>query len=160
MIIGYQVQDEHGNNWGNRPSYHILTEQAATRDLHQSREELSANFVMVAILNGDIEQPTFECELASTTDQYKTIGISTCHLSMDDHNALTCLSSDPDCNMICSRDCTGWIVKLYDEAERNTGYEGMSDHFHSMLVSVRKAGYRSIEFDCDAQIYDCFETLS
>lgn len=61
MIIGYQVQDQHGNNWADRPSYEILTEQTAIKDLLDARNANNNSlFVMIAIIEGDIEEPTFE----------------------------------------------------------------------------------------------------
>ena len=61
MIIGYQVQDQHGNNWDDRPSYEILTEQTAVKELKLARARYrDDNYNMIVILQGDIEDPTFE----------------------------------------------------------------------------------------------------
>jgi hypothetical protein len=61
MIIGYQVQDQHGNNWDDRPSYEILTEQTAIKELKLARARYrDDNYNMIVILQGDIEEPTFE----------------------------------------------------------------------------------------------------
>ena len=61
MIIGYQVQDQHGNNWDDRPSYEILTEQTAVKELKLARARYrDDNYNMIVILQGDIEEPTFE----------------------------------------------------------------------------------------------------
>lgn len=40
--------------------------------------------------------------------------------------------------MIMGRD-TGWFVKLYEDAESNLDYHGMSDNFSNILVSALKA---------------------
>ena len=61
MIIGFQVQDQNGNNWGERPSYEILTEATAIKELKLARSQCQHNnYNMVAILEGDIEEATFE----------------------------------------------------------------------------------------------------
>lgn len=58
-VIGFQVQNEHGENWGDRPSYEILPEDVAAADLLDARASGVGNWLMIAILPGDIEEPTF-----------------------------------------------------------------------------------------------------
>ncbi|TNC80797.1 MAG: hypothetical protein C9356_11785 [Oleiphilus sp.] len=149
MIIGYQVQDTAGNNWGGRPSYEVLTEATATKDLLDARSTATALFTMIAVLDGDIEEPIFEKELSASREQYKAIAVSTGCLSDDERKQMDVLAEDSDCNMIMGRD-TGWLVKLYDEPEYNLGYEGMGDQFHAILLAALDAGYRLVEFDSAA----------
>ncbi len=59
-IIGYQVQNAAGENWGDRPSFEILTAETAIADLQAARQLSDGLWLMVAILDGDIEEPTFE----------------------------------------------------------------------------------------------------
>jgi len=159
MILGYQVQDQQGNHWANRPSFEILTEQTALKELMESRNNsASACWNIIAITEGDIEEPTFENHLAATLDQYKAIGVSSAHLTLDDYNALEILGHDEDCGMVMGRD-TGWLIKLYDMPENNLGYEGMSDTFHKILVDAVEAGYRLVEFDTSAAVHDEFKVM-
>ena len=60
-IIGYQVQDQHGQHWADRPSYEVLSKPTAIRDLRRARaENPEMCYLMIAILDGDIEEPVFE----------------------------------------------------------------------------------------------------
>ncbi|HAS6975738.1 TPA: hypothetical protein I7297_15270 [Vibrio parahaemolyticus] len=161
MIIGYQIEDKHGRNWhdnidrADNPCT-VLSEQSVIKELkilQKTRPE--RDFRMIAVLEGDIEYPFFEWSLTAANDQYKTLGVSICHIPLDEHEALNELSYAPDCNMIMGRN-TGWLIKLYDEPENNLGYNGMGEEFHNILVSAVKAGYRMIEIDADAQVHDQF----
>jgi hypothetical protein len=58
-IVGYQVQDDRGNNWAGRPSYEILTEATAISDLTAARKG-QGFWLMIAILEDDIEEPAYE----------------------------------------------------------------------------------------------------
>lgn len=93
-----------------------------------------------------------EKELAATEDNYKVIGISTCHLSKADQVSLDELAQDEQCNMVMKRD-TGWFVKLYEEKEYNDGH-AVSDNLKALLGFCFNAGYRMIEFDADASQYE------
>lgn len=146
MIIGYQVQDTYGNKWGNRPTFHVLTERTAIQELKEARDKVSDSYVMVAIQEGDIPSPTFEDELASSSEQYKTLAVSTGHLADEEHAILDRLANDIDCNKIAGRE-TGWFVKLAESPSQNLGYDRMSDKFHSILLVALNAGYRMVEFD-------------
>lgn len=59
-ILGYQVQNADGENWGGRPSFEILTAETAITDLQAARRSSEGLWLLVAILDGDIEEPTFE----------------------------------------------------------------------------------------------------
>jgi hypothetical protein len=93
--------------------------------------------------------------LVDAVDQYKTLCVSTAHLTPDDMEAIEVLAKDIDCNMITGRD-TGFFVKLYEEPEYNKEYSGCSDHFHHILISAFNNGYRMVEFDSQAEKYDYF----
>jgi hypothetical protein len=58
-IVGYQVHDHRGNHWADRSSFEILTEETALNDLKAARNGQGC-WLMTAILDGDIEKPTFE----------------------------------------------------------------------------------------------------
>jgi len=96
-----------------------------------------------------------ENALISTSDQYKTLCVSTSHLTRTDMQALEVLANDIDCNMIAGRD-TGWFVKLYEEPQYNKEYSGCSEYFHHILITSLNNGYRMIEFDGQAEQYDDF----
>lgn len=59
-ILGFQVQNKFGNNWLDRPSYEILPQDRAHQALVDARSsQPDSGWSMVAILDGDIEEPTF-----------------------------------------------------------------------------------------------------
>jgi hypothetical protein len=58
-IVGYQVQDYNGNNWDDQPSYLILTQETALSHL-EAASKADGCWFMIVILDGDIEDPTFE----------------------------------------------------------------------------------------------------
>jgi hypothetical protein len=59
-IIGYQVQNYNGEHWGGRDSYVILDELTAKQDLLSARIARSSTaYMMIAILDGDIDGPQF-----------------------------------------------------------------------------------------------------
>jgi len=67
IIVGYQVVNQFGNHWNNRPSFEILTEETAISELTESRlkqEETGEFYQLLSILDGDIEEPTFEADSA------------------------------------------------------------------------------------------------
>ncbi len=92
--------------------------------------------------------------LAASQDSYRVISISTAHLSPGDIIGLDSLANDSECQMVMKRD-TGYFVKLYDDIETNNGFIGHSDSFDNIVINAYEAGYRMIEFDCDATIYAC-----
>lgn len=59
-IVGYQVHTPDGKyHWGDRPSYLILTEATAIRDLLDARKG-QGHWIMTAILEDDIQEAWFE----------------------------------------------------------------------------------------------------
>lgn len=149
MILGYQIRNIKGELWGNRSSQQILTEQTALIELKEARAQSESGYMMVAVVEGDIANPHFENELAACREQYKTVCFSTGHLTGRDCKTLEELALDDSCNMIMKRD-TGWFVKLYDEVGDNSYYVGMSEFFFTILNAALAAGFRMVEFDCDA----------
>jgi hypothetical protein len=97
-----------------------------------------------------------EQELLDSEDQYKTIGISVNHVSEADRESLSELAIDESCGMVLERD-TGWFIKLYDESDSNNRHS-ISDDLKSLLESCLSAGYRMVEIDCDAKIYESLPT--
>ena len=68
-VIGYQVQDANGDNWADRPSYLILGLQTASADLQAARACSDRLFFMIAVLEGDIENPEFEQSRGFISDE-------------------------------------------------------------------------------------------
>jgi hypothetical protein len=58
-LVGYQVQNEFGVHWARRASYEILNQETATADLFAARTSPVGTWLMVAIFDGDIEDPAF-----------------------------------------------------------------------------------------------------
>lgn len=59
-IVGYQVHSRDQEHWADRPSFEILSMEMAHQDLVEARgSQPDAGWLMVAILDGDIEAPTF-----------------------------------------------------------------------------------------------------
>lgn len=61
--------------------------------------------------------------------------------------------------MVMVRD-TGWFVKLFDEKYSNLDshvFKKISATGQDIIMAAFEAGYRMIEFDCDATEYDGFE---
>lgn len=153
MILGYQVQDIQGNNWGGRASNMVLTEATAIRDIKEARKQQPTNgYGLIAILSNDIDEPVFEELFTATPDQYKVIVVSVSHLTQDDQDALEVLVNDTNCNMVMGR-TTGWFVKLYEEVEYEIENNGFSDSLKSILSKAHKAGFRMVEFDSDGSCY-------
>jgi hypothetical protein len=88
-------------------------------------------------------------QLNKSEEQYKVVGISTGHLTVDDSFSLDKLSSDCDCNIVMGRS-TGWFIKLYDQKDQGQAYHGMSIQFITILNSAYEAGFRMVEFDSAA----------
>lgn len=66
-IVGYQVQDEKGNNWADRPSFLILSQQTAIGDMAEARRRQFGIWLMITIFDGDIEEPEYEVGYAPIT---------------------------------------------------------------------------------------------
>lgn len=58
-IIGYQVINHDGDHWGFRPSFLILDEATALRDLEQAKKSSGGPWLMIALRDGDVEKPSF-----------------------------------------------------------------------------------------------------
>lgn len=69
-IVGYQVQDEKGNNWADRPSFLILSQKTALSDMAEARRRQFGLWLMIVILDGDIEQPEYEVGYTPTTEAH------------------------------------------------------------------------------------------
>jgi hypothetical protein len=91
-------------------------------------------------------------ELLASKDTYKVISISTSHISNEDRIKLDVYSNDKNCNMIMNRD-SGWFIKLYDDESANEEH-GLSAPLTTLLNVCLNLGFRMIEFDCDATVYE------
>ncbi|SBW84443.1 hypothetical protein PVE_R2G0416 [Pseudomonas veronii 1YdBTEX2] len=59
-ILGYQVHNSDQEHWAGRPSFEILPMEMAHQDLIEARDaHPKAGWQMIAVLDGDIESPTF-----------------------------------------------------------------------------------------------------
>lgn len=58
-VIGYQVHNQDGEQWAGRYSFEILNQETATRDLLAARGNGQGLWLMIAILDGDVEGPVF-----------------------------------------------------------------------------------------------------
>jgi hypothetical protein len=101
-------------------------------------------------------------ELQQTEDQYKIIGVSTCHIMAADASRLEYVRQEGS-NMILVRD-TGAFVKLYPDVDgevRNLEEDcpGFSDAFYNVLRLAKEAGYSMIEFDSDATEYESLSSF-
>lgn len=83
-------------------------------------------------------------------ETYKTVAISTCHMTEDDSKQLGIIAGE-DCSMVAIRP-TGFFVKLFDDEQEpeSNAREELSDSLNSLLIEVARQGFRCIEFDCDA----------
>ncbi len=154
MIIGYQLVGKNGDMFANKPDNFVMSEQTIIEQQAIARKS-NINYSVVAVLEGDIESPTFECALLDTRDRYSVLGVCTNHLKPEDMVLLDALSKPKDFNMISKRD-TGWLVKLHDDESSSENYEEFSDEFNFIVKSAHKANYRMVEFDCDASEHDVF----
>ncbi|MGX1201173.1 DUF5983 family protein [Marinobacter sp. MBR-105] len=103
-------------------------------------------------------------ELIQTDDQYKAIGVSTAHIMQEDAERLSALAETGH-SLIAARP-SGAFVKLHADDPKISEprplehtYQGFSDAFYSVLRMAKAAGYRLIEFDEDATIYDGIVTF-
>lgn len=102
-------------------------------------------------------------ELAGSSDQYKTICISTGHIRSSDAEKLREDGDNPSQNMIMTRD-TGFFVKLYSDDHDEVrvleqDYPGYSEAFYNVMKHVKEAGFTLVEFDCDATVYNSLPTF-
>lgn len=151
-VLGYQVQNLQGDNFGGRFSYLILTEQTAISDLMAARsKDPSGCWNIVTILTDDIDEPIFENTLSGLGDNYRAIGVSVGHLTWSDRAMLSKLAS-PTTNLILERE-TGWLVMLNSDPSYIRKMEGFTELFYQTCETIHAAGYKLIEFDEAADTY-------
>lgn len=92
-------------------------------------------------------------EFKNAKDQYKVISVCTSHIEDSDRLALNALTENSEHTMISST-IYGWRVKLYEELKLNLEYLGISMAVKRILFAAHKAGFRMVEFDCDAERYE------
>ena len=107
-------------------------------------------------------------ELQATDDQYKCIGINTAHLSGNDLKYLEqCVANDKvittgetDFAFVASRQ-EGFFLKCYNEEQDFLPKLDLPcDELFKIVEAVSFIGFKFIEFDCDATVYDnlpCYE---
>jgi hypothetical protein len=101
-------------------------------------------------------------ELKTTEDQYKVIGVSTCHIMAADAARLEQIRREGN-NMVMPRD-TGAFVKLYPDIDGETrnleeDYPGFTDAFYNVLKLAKEAGYSMVEFDSAATEYESLSSF-
>lgn len=104
-------------------------------------------------------------ELVNTDDNYRVIGISTAHLSENDLALLEELVLIEQRNdaldgmpfAFVGKRNEGYLLKMYESFDlENIKITLPQDSLYTIAQSALNAGYRMIEFDCDANVYDCF----
>jgi len=93
-------------------------------------------------------------KLNDSLDQYRTIGISTAHITATDAQRLDIV----DHPRLLARD-TGAFIKLLPMVDDDTDtlagqFPGFSDAFYQVLATALAAGYQMVELDADATQYD------
>jgi hypothetical protein len=89
-------------------------------------------------------------------ESYKVLVLSTAHLRDYDIQRLTHKARDPENNMVMERD-TGFFVKLYDNLDYDQD-EKQSLNFNVIVATAHNEGFRMLEFDRDAPVYDDFSS--
>ncbi len=89
--------------------------------------------------------------LAINPEYNKAVCVSTAHISIQSSLALSKLSKSND--MIHSREF-GYIIKLFEDLPDNLSYQGVDDSLNTVIKMAHKAGFRLLEIDADAKIYD------
>lgn len=89
-------------------------------------------------------------------ESYRCLCLSTAHLTKNDVGVLEELAGKKADQMIFERD-SGFFIKLYEESEYNQR-EGMSAGYHKIIEYALAKGFRMIEFDCDVEALDIFES--
>lgn len=69
VIIGFQVNNDAGDHFGERPSFEVLCADTACKDLIKAGQQ---GWVLSAIYEGDIEDPSFCREGGSDSIQIQT----------------------------------------------------------------------------------------
>lgn len=92
-------------------------------------------------------------EMQEAHDQYSCIAISTNALTDVDKGRLSVIAGN---GMVFERS-TGFFIKLYEETEYVLdmlgSLPGGAHNIDKLLLNAHKAGYRMVEFDCDAELY-------
>lgn len=92
-------------------------------------------------------------EMQEASDQYACIAISTNALTEADKGRLSIIAGN---GMVFERS-TGFFIKLYEETEYVLdmlgSLPGGVHNIDKLLLNAHKAGYRMVEFDCDAELY-------
>jgi len=88
------------------------------------------------------------------TEDYKVVVLSTAHLTEEDRDALAEAVADGE-QMVLQRE-TGFYLKLYPEDTPDNFRHGHSDSIKNIIRWAHQAGYRMIEFDCDAAVMQGF----
>jgi hypothetical protein len=141
-----------------------------SQELRQAMKLIDSPPSSPLISEGFKNQAALVDELNESEDSYRCLGVSTGHLSSKDceifsENAQE-LSHGTDHygyqmkkhNMLMQRD-TGWFLKLYEgyrwELNATAPHlKGLSRSAMQLIEAAFLAGYRLIEFDCDASEYE------
>lgn len=87
-----------------------------------------------------------------SAESYQCCAVSSAHLTPEDVQTLTIAAGKR--GMIMERS-TGFFIKLYEEPETIDDY-GLMAGATALLHAAHEAGYRMVEFDCDAPLVDDF----
>ncbi|WP_305843182.1 hypothetical protein [Photobacterium leiognathi] len=122
---------------------------------------------MTIIINAH-ENSIEKNELSNANDQYRVIGISTEHLSTNDMAYLDHIARmENDENAawdgvpfaFVGKRQEGYFVKMYEQLDfENSKITLPQDQLQHIALTALKAGYRMIEFDCDADSYEQFKS--
>ncbi|WP_318482570.1 DUF5983 family protein [Photobacterium leiognathi] len=108
-------------------------------------------------------------ELNNSADQYKVIGISAGHLSDNDKAFLEKIAEMEEENAMwdgvpfayVGKRNEGYFVKMYETLDLESCTITLEqDQLFTIAQAALNAGYRMIEFDCDADEYECFTSYS
>lgn len=100
-------------------------------------------------------------ELRSSEDQFKAICFSNHHIRESDKDRLIEMAECQDNNYVLEFE-HGWRIKLRDHDGDENG-ETLQDYLpdlsqdcYDLLAKALEAGYRMVELDCDATVYESF----
>lgn len=100
-------------------------------------------------------------ELTNSGDQFKAICFSNHHIRESDKDRLTQMSECPDNNHVLEFE-HGWRIKLRDHGSGKNRKQlqdclpDLSQECYELLATALEAGYRMVELDCDATVYESF----
>lgn len=129
QIIGYQVQNSVGDNWADRPSFVVLDAETAIADLLAARKA-DCDWVMIAILEGDIEEPSFEPSVEGELKLEVTRRSFSVEIPMEDFVALETAEDIPSGGPLCDDTLCDQLHRLLraPDVEYN-GHFGASIYF-------------------------------